>query len=107
MKWFRILRDLVFDWEPICKGCPDGDQIVQPLGIRLLCQDNKVYARVNKKTNFAKIDSRRLQDGWECSGNDYYASKTHDKAGFTSFSAYRIIFEESKIYLARDDFNFS
>ena len=97
----------MFSWEHRCKGCPDGDQIVQPLGIKLLCKDNKAYARVNKKTNFAKIDARRLQRGWECNGNEYSASKTHDKAGFTSFSAYRIIFEESKIFLVRDDFNFS
>ena len=80
------------------------------MGISLLCKDSKAYARVNKKTNFAKVDSRRLNGkatAWKCIGNDYFATRTYEKAGFTSFSAYRITFESTKAYLARNDFLYS
>ena len=74
-----------------CIGCPNGDQIVQPLKITLLCQDNKAYVRVNKQKNYSKI----------------YEGRSYIRAGLTHFTAYRIIFENSNVFMATNDFKFS
>ena len=74
-----------------CIGCPNGDQVVQPLKITLLCQDNKAYVRVKKLTNYSKI----------------YEGRSYEKAGLTHFTAYRIKFENSNLFIATDDFEFS
>ena len=74
-----------------CIGCPNGDQIVRPLNITLFCQDNKAYVRVKKLTNYSKI----------------YEGRSYEKAGLTHFTAYRIKFENSNLFIATDDFEFS
>ena len=69
-----------------CIGCADGVQIVNPIGVELLCQDEKAYVQVDEKTNFAKIDVRRLKDGKH--GIGYYdasrCSATHYSHPFGS-----------------------
>ena len=80
------------------------------MGISLLCKDNKAYARVDQKKNFAKVDSRQLDsryDAWKCVETDYTPAYKYANAGFTSFSFYRIAFENSTAYLVTDDFLYS
>jgi len=74
-----------------CIGCPNGDQIVQPFGISLLCQDSKAYVRVNKENNYSKIDA---------------SNKGYIRAGSTYFTAFRLTFDNSKIFLVTNDFTF-
>jgi len=93
-----------------CDGCPDGVQVVEPLGAKLLCKDNKAYIKVNKETNFAKVDARRLNgetSGWLCAASHYTMEKSYDKAGTTRFSAYRVVFSGDSASIDTSDFTFS
>ena len=94
-----------------CDGCPDGVQVVEPLGAKLLCKDNKAYVEVNKETNFAKIDVRRLNgstSAWLCAASHYTMEEAYIKAGTTHFSAYRIIFaDDGSASIDTSDFTFS
>ena len=90
-----------------CIGCADGVQIVNPIGVELLCQDEKAYVQVDDKTNFAKIDARRLKDYYDasrCSVGSYRWEANYSDAGSTTFSGYRVQFDnDGNAFLKTDD----
>ena len=98
-----------------CIDCADGVQIVNPIGVELLCQDEKAYVQVDDKTNFAKIDVRRLKDGKHGIGYydasrclatsySYHWEANYSHAGSTTFSGYRVQFDnDGNAFLKTDD----
>ena len=80
-----------------CIGCPDAVQYVNPIGVKLLCKDEQAYVQVDKATNYAKIDARRLNgdsSAWLCTANHWTQEVSYANAGSTSFSGYRVQFDD-------------
>ena len=90
-----------------CIDCPDGVQYVNPIGVKLYCQDDQAYVQVDTKTNFAKIDARRLNgssSAWLCTANHWTQEVSYANAGSTTFSGYRVQFDdEGNAFLRRSD----